>query len=117
MKIRHMVVKDDSFGFEDTEIDPSKIRLFGFVNRSVKKRDGSFKKFYKEGFIRTLDGNYYKDVSKFYINELKQMFHGKYTVTKDTIMQYKKTRGGMATRTATDWTYTINKDVNHESHI
>jgi hypothetical protein len=111
MKIRHMVVKDGSFEFVDEEIDPSKIRLFGFVNRVIRKRDSTFKKFYKEGFIRTIDGNYYRDVSGSIIKDLKLMFHRKYTVTKDTNQQYKKTIGGYNAKTATDWTYTIKKDV------
>jgi hypothetical protein len=95
--------------FKEVDIDVSTINRFGIINFNYKRADGSFKKFVKKGFVSWDKGEYIGGLDVFYIAELKKTLKGKYKTTKYSLTQPKKTRSGWVTRTATDWTYEVNK--------
>ena len=99
--------------FVDLAIQTEDIQSFGITNGKEFCSNGNFKKFIKKVFIRTKDGRYYSSSCNIgnnleQINVLKELFKGKYIISKTTEEVCKDTRRGIAIRKATDWTYTIN---------
>jgi hypothetical protein len=98
-----MLVKTWSHeGFKDIEINETDIKEFGIINSKLWNRNGTFKKWFKKGFIITKTGEWL-NVLDIDIKILKEQLKGKYTTKKHTEVEYKN----HAERKATDWTYTI----------
>lgn len=90
-----------TLGFVDLDIEENAITEFGIICQKSWTTKGTFKKWNKEGFIKTADKRY--RVTDRQIIELKEIFKGKYTSRKQTDSEWKN---GTEKR-ATDWFYTI----------
>ena len=98
---------------EYVEININDITEFGIQNWKSYRKDGKFKKFNKNGYIRTkgnecieilLHGNFNNSV-----NVLKRILKGKFSTRKDTDLDFKYDARGsyVGERKATNWYYTI----------
>jgi hypothetical protein len=104
MIIHYTVRSEEGLSFHETELNPELVKEFGIMNHVARKRDGSFKKFYKVGYICTnpngamMWGVWIDD-----IKELKKLLKGKFTITKSIQEQSKN----FDIRKGVDWTYKI----------
>lgn len=89
-------------GFKDIEINEEDIKEFGIVNSKMWNRNGTFKKWFKKGFVITKDGQWLSVFDRD-IKTMKENLKGKYTTRKSTDSVFK----GYTERKATDWTYTM----------
>jgi hypothetical protein len=60
------------------------IQEFGIKNNPIYRKTGSFKSYYKSGYISLKDGTTYKGVNLWEITKLKKMFK-KLTISKTEI--------------------------------
>ena len=102
-----MLIQSRTFStisFQETELNPELVKEFGIMNHTARKKDGSFKKFYKVGYICTNpNGEMFSLVRVEDIKELKIILKGKFTIAKSTQEQ----NFDLIKRKATDWTYTV----------
>ena len=104
MLIHYTVRSEEGISFQETELNPELVKEFGIMNHTARKKDGSFKKFYKVGYICTNpNGEMFSLVRVEDIKELKIILKGKFTIAKSTQEQSKN----FDLRKATDWTYTV----------
>lgn len=95
------------------EIQINKILEFGIQNWKSYRKDGGFKKFNRNGYIRTNDDDYIEILSygnfNNPINILKRKLMGKFSTNKISYFESKyDTRGRyVGERKATNWYYKI----------
>lgn len=98
--------------FGDAEFLIKEIQEFGIVNYIQYRKDGEFKKFYKQGFLKY--NNEYYQLSLYFslsnpINILKKELKGKYSITKVPLQESKYDAKGrfVGDRKAVNWSYKI----------
>lgn len=81
------------------------VLFFGKDNEFVNRKDGGFKKFTPQYYLRTRS-DYYRLPKRSY-DMLVAAFKGKTKCTYDPIFAMKRTRHGQASRSATNTRYTV----------
>ena len=93
--------------FKEVEFLTSSIVEFGITCHPSYRKDGGFKKWYKQGYIISNDVRYKCFESR--ISDLKEIFKGKFISSKYTMSECKYSPKGryIGERKATNWKYEI----------
>lgn len=93
---------DKEKGFYYMELDINTITEFGIVNEKSWNNNGTFKKWWKRGYVRA-NSEFYLIWNEGVIKDIKEALKGKYVSSKSICVEYKND----AERKAVDWSYKI----------
>lgn len=104
--IKHFERNGNKVVMKNEVIKEQDIKSFGIVHDISTRKDGSFKKFVKRGYVQTGEHVYF-GVMLSQVKTIREAFKGRIQTDKQAISAKKFTKYGVSERKAINWEFRI----------